>query len=451
MMTGTSRRMDLPRGFSDVEPNRMATLQRVEQRWFEQCALAGFQPVQVPAVGFTDTFVTGHHASGERIYRFPDRRGRDLALVSDSLPALLRLAGSRGLPDQRLSYACPVFRYERKPRRHFHHLGLMEVSRVPGDSASQLRSIRRLIETIAAFLRPYLAAEFTVTDPGIWHELVSQFVPPENVSSYLDRLRRTPIGDRLSMLRADGAPDAVTATVDLLADEDKPDTATRAVPAYVLTRIRNTRALVDALNRQGIQAIPNLNELHASEFHDGLACLVRHGSVLLGDGGSYSRFATDFLGTPVSAHAAVIGLERVADIAGKSDYVTSAADIAVLAFPDSRSAEHADQLTSSLREQGIAVWDSTVVMPIRRYLRNLADLNIPLSVLIGQDEVRSADFRVRDRSGEIHTVPKEELPIWLAERIGRDTARVFVGPQPGPSTPSATVRPSAGGTQSASA
>ncbi|WP_327116602.1 ATP phosphoribosyltransferase regulatory subunit [Nocardia sp. NBC_01730] len=416
MITGTSRHMDLPRGFSDVEPNRMAMLQRVEQRWFEQCALAGFQPVQVPAVGFTDTFVTGHHASGERIYRFPDRRGRDLALVSDSLPALLRLAGSRGLPDQRLSYTCPVFRYERKPRRHFHHLGIMEVSRVPGDSTSQLRSIRRLIETIAAFLRPYLAAEFTITDPGIWYELAAQFVPPENVSGYLDRLRRTPIRERLPMLRADGAPDSAIATVALLAGEDKPD-AVSAVPASITARIRNARGLVDNLNRNGIQAISNLNELHATEFHDGMAYLVRHGRLLLGDGGSYSRFATDFLGAPVSAYAAVIGLERIADLAAKPDEVTSAADIAVLAFPDSHSAEHAGQLTSSLREHGIAVWDSVVVMPIRRHLRNLADLNIPFSVLIGQEDVLSPVYRVRDRSGEIHTVAKEGLSHWIIPRI----------------------------------
>ncbi|MET8779039.1 ATP phosphoribosyltransferase regulatory subunit [Nocardia sp. NPDC004654] len=414
-MTATSRHMDLPRGFSDVDPIAMPALRQAEQHWFAQSALSGFQPVQVPAVGFADTFVTGHNASGDRIYRFPDRRGRELALVSDSLPALLRLAANRGLPEQRLSYKCPVFRYERKPRRHFHHLGLMEITRATTDPESQLCALRRLIETIAAFLPPHLTAEFTISNPGIWYELVQQFVPPNMVSSYVDRLRRTPALERGALLRADGAPDTVIAAADSLAGNRQSGVVAQ-VPASFHAQIDNAHQLVEQLQRHQVSAVLDLNELHASEFHDGLAFILRHNAVVLGDGGSYGRFASHFVDSPTSAYAAVVGLERIADLTASLVETPPAADIAVLSFPDTESAEHADHLAATLRSRGIAVWDCRLVMPLRRHLRDFAELSIPLTVLIGPEETRSAMYRVRDRSGKVHTVPKERLPSWMLAR-----------------------------------
>ncbi|MBV7706804.1 ATP phosphoribosyltransferase regulatory subunit [Nocardia nova] len=397
--------------------------QQLERRWFTQCALSGFQPVQVPPVGFTDTFVTGHHAAGERIYRFPDRRNRDLALVSDSLPALLRLAGSQTLSAQRLSYCCPVFRYERKPRRHFHHLGIMEVAQIPFDPELQSRAIRRQISIIADFLKPIVNAQFTITDPGIWYELTQRFVPAEKVSGYLDRLRRTRPQERGAALRADGAPAWIIATMEALVGDGNLD-AINSAPESITVRIAVDRELVDLLKHDGINASLNLGELHASEFHDGIAFQVWHGSSLLGDGGSYGRFASEFLNDHLSSCAGVVGLEKVADLAGHHHETIRAADIAILAFPQKQSMKCADELTSMLRNHGIAVWDDLLTMPVRRHLRNIAALNIPLSLLIGENEVTSEDCRIRDDSGALFTVPKNDVRNWIAERIERAAQRM---------------------------
>ncbi|MBF6216211.1 ATP phosphoribosyltransferase regulatory subunit [Nocardia puris] len=413
-MTVTSRHTDLPRGFSDADSTRTAALRRVEHRWFEKCALAGFRAVEVPPVGFADTFTTGHYASGDRIYRFPDRRGRELALVSDSLPALLRFAGTHRLPEQRLSYRCPVFRYERKPRRYFHHLGLMELTRPTIEQANQISALRRLISTVTAFLPSSLAADFTISNPAIWFDLVRMFVRPEQVGDYVDRLRRVPVDERQAMLVADNAPPAAVAVADLLAQR-RPHDDTTTVPEPIRSGIDCARQLVEQLRRQRIRADTDLNELHASEFHDGLAFVVRHNGVVLGDGGNYSSFASKFLGFPTSAYAAVTGLERITDLTDSSAEPVRAADLAILSFPDHLSTEHAHHLVANLRGRGIAVWDCELTLPLRRHLRDFADLNIPLSVLIGPEEIKSAEYRVRDRSGEVCRVPHDELADWIMD------------------------------------
>jgi histidyl-tRNA synthetase len=425
----TGRPLDLPRGFHDIDPNRMAVYQTLQQEWFNACRLAGYQPVHVPPVGFAETFTTGHHATGQKLYQFADRRGRNLALVSDSLPALLRLAHARNLPDQRLSYCCPIFRYERRPRRHFHHLGLMEVLDRPIHLAEQYRATSRLAQVITGFLASRVPVTFTVTDPGLWHAIVATATPAGRAADVLNSLRRLSPQQRPGQLRQDGAPAVLVHLAELLAadpalaGETNGQRAIDALPQALHDRITGSRDLADVLRRQGTEAEVDLGCLHASEFHDGPSFLLRPRSQqrLLGDGGSYGHFAHAFLGTPAAVHSAVIGLERLADLTVADDVITPA-DIAVLARPEPAAIIHADRLTAALRAAGIAVWDLVQTKNLEKHLRDIAALAIPHSVLIGPQELSSANYIIRDSTGGLHVVPEYELGPWLTRRLPRSSA-----------------------------
>jgi histidyl-tRNA synthetase len=422
-----SRHLELPRGFHDVMPDRMKTSRHVQEQWFRTCALAGYQAVEVPPVGFAATFTTGHHAAGERFYRFPDRRDRDLALVSDSLPAVLRLAAARHQHEQRLSYCCPIFRYERRPRRYFHHLGLMEVSDHPSSLSEQLRSSRRLAEILVDFLVPYCAPEFTITDPGLWRELIAQFLPEPKHAEYLNALRHIPPQARHDRLRDDGASEAVGTAARLVISGGTTTIVSDKASAHVTLlssvseRILACRDLARALQRRGVEAHVDLNELHASEFHDGPSFLVRHGQGrLIGDGGCYGHFARTFLmrEPAVTAHAAAIGLERLVDIVSEGELPNDrSADLAVLAAPEPEILKQAEYLTTSLRRAGVSVWDIVISRPISHHLRDLVDLAIPYSVRIGHRELSSASYSIRDRAGELHPVEQCHIAEWLISRI----------------------------------
>ena len=416
------RHLALPRGISETEPSRTPLQRALVEEWFDTCALFGFQAVQVPAIGFADTFTRGHHATGDRIYQFPDRRGRELALVSDSLPAVLRFASTRRHPEQRLSYSCPIFRYERRPRRHFHHLGLMEVHDRPGTMAAQVRSTLRITQVLHEFLRNQLSVSFTITDPGLWHILAGLFRPAEKTAEYLNLLRHIPVHDRAQRLRSDGAPDPVVQMADLLAVDPALTSWSDLLPVGgswdgLRDRVAACHQVAQALRMEGAHASTDLTELHASEFHDGPSFLLRAGGGrVLGDGGSYGRFAQAFLPTPARIYAGIIGLERLADLIAGDEIAHPAADLAILATQGVATQQCADRLAVSLRSASVSVWDTVLNRPTRQHLRDLAALAIPYSIIVGERELRATEYRVRDCSGTLHLVAHAELAQWLTKR-----------------------------------
>jgi len=189
----------------------------------------------------------------------------------------------------------------------------------------------------------------------------------------------------------------------------------------VSERIAGCRELAGSLRQCGAEASVDLGELHASEFHDGPSFVIRHPQgQLLGDGGCYGRFASTFMASPTAAYAAVIGLERLVDIVPEHEqHDRPSADLAVLATPEPEVIEHADQLNATLRRSGISVWDVIITRPIRQHLRDLGDLAIPYSVLIGSRELSVDSYTVRDREGNLHVVDQQHLADWIVSEGAR--------------------------------
>ncbi|WP_326828792.1 ATP phosphoribosyltransferase regulatory subunit [Streptosporangium sp. NBC_01810] len=405
----------------DVTPELAEAHNQIRHDWFETCRLSGFQPVEVPPVGFADTFTAGHHAAGERTYHFPDRAGRELALVSDSLPSLLRLTAGRKAVDQRIAHCTPVFRYERRPRRHFHHLGLMEVHFRRLTPPEHQAATARLLFTLADFLTGRLNFTVTLSNPGLWRGLIASGTASPELSGVLNRLRTAHASQRPSLLHESGADDAAVLLAEqLVAAPSGAELLRNGGPAS--EQVAACHSLAEQLRARGMNAIIDLSELHASEFHDSTAFLLRPDNEprLLGDGGSYGAFAEAFIGTPTSLHSAVIGLERLADLQGPKVAVPPAV-IALLAEPHDEMIKIADSICRELRGQGIAVWDVLISKPLRQHLRDFARLGVPYSVLIGERELADSLLTIRDQDGRHHRVARTDLAGWLATQANGRT------------------------------
>ncbi|MCD0453244.1 ATP phosphoribosyltransferase regulatory subunit [Actinocorallia sp. API 0066] len=400
----------------DVSPDRLVIYDQIRRDWFDVCRLSGFQGVEVPPVGFAETFQAGHNAAGERTYQFPDRAGRDLALISDSLPSVLRLAAGRKLPSQRLTHCTPVFRYERRPRRHFHHLGLMEVHFRTLTPREHLAATARSLTTVADFLADRCAFTVVLTDPGLWRAAISRTATGHVVDQLLNRLRTAPASRRPAILHeACADPDATQLAESIAADPSGAQLLQDGGPE--MQRLLTCYTLADRLRAKGVKVAIDLTELHASEFHDGPAFLLRPDGDqrLLGDGGSYGIFAEKFVGAPTSLYSAVLGLERLADLQPPAPGLPPA-EIAVLAEPQEEAIKLADNLRVELQSHRIAVWDVLRTRAIRQHLREFADLGLPYSTIIGERELIGAPLVVRSRDGQHHNVPGPDLAAWLVAR-----------------------------------
>jgi ATP phosphoribosyltransferase regulatory subunit HisZ len=387
----------------------------------------GHRLVRVPPVGMSETFEIGHHAAGERTYAFPDRSGRPLVLVPDSLPAIAALVARRAEAAPRVSFSCPVFRYRHSHRRHWHHLGALTVVPAPlagvDDDAFM---VERLLSLMLSFVAPRLSVRVILTDLGIWRlRLRADGLTREAVASTLHELSLRSDEERPRWLAGRGVGAETlrfadhAARVPALHDGDAGGLvdSLRGEAAGRASRLLALASRIQA--RHAVAVEVRLGELHAAEFHDGLAfqILAAADDRRLGDGGSYSDYARRFFPREVALYSTVLGLEEMARrTAGPP---TPAAAVMLWSGPERAAHELAAEIADALRAAGIAVHEEPASGHIDKALRQLEALQIPHFIRVGDSEVRTGILRVRAHRGALTELPRERLVEWLREQSGR--------------------------------
>ncbi len=114
-MSDKNRRLMTPDGVRDLLPGTAGRKRQVENRVLETFSLFGYREVATPAIEYSSTFTGEMNGDLEgKLYRFPDERGRTMALRPDFTFPLARLAATHlageALP-LRLCYGGSVWRY----------------------------------------------------------------------------------------------------------------------------------------------------------------------------------------------------------------------------------------------------------------------------------------------------------------------------------------------------
>jgi histidyl-tRNA synthetase len=134
-----------PRGTEDLLPNRLAALTGAVAAGMRIASSFGYREIATPIFESTELFVRGVGDTTDvvrrEMYTFPDRSGRSLTLRPENTAPVLRAFGESSLrelsPPVRLSYAGPMFRYDRPGRgryRQFHQFGVEAI----GDGEAEL-------------------------------------------------------------------------------------------------------------------------------------------------------------------------------------------------------------------------------------------------------------------------------------------------------------------------
>ncbi len=134
-----------PRGMDDLLPREMRIKRLVEQEVRKQFKLYGYEEVETPTVEYFELF---EKKSGEeireRMYVFPDRHGRRLALRPEVTPSIARLAATRlkatPLP-MRLGYIADCYRYDEPQwgrRRRFWQAGFEIIGSAAAESDAEI-------------------------------------------------------------------------------------------------------------------------------------------------------------------------------------------------------------------------------------------------------------------------------------------------------------------------
>ncbi len=140
-MTSISR----PRGTEDLLPDQLAAMNRARDVGMQVAQGYGYREIATPIFENTDLFIRGVGDTSDvvrrEMYTFSDRSGRSLTLRPEGTAPILRAFGESSLRELpapvRLSYAGPMFRYDRPGRgryRQFHQFGVEAV----GDAEAEL-------------------------------------------------------------------------------------------------------------------------------------------------------------------------------------------------------------------------------------------------------------------------------------------------------------------------
>lgn len=187
--------VDLVRGMRDVMPAEYLTSRHIQTILERTIASFGYQTIDAPIIEHRELYLRklGEDLVG-KVYEF-SFGGRDLALRPEWTASVLR-AYVAGMQDQplplRLSYAGPVFRYER-PQRHTYR----QFTQVGGEIIGGLppRADAEVIALACAGLNAAGVTDYTVRigHIGLARELLSRFDLPERTRGLLvwslERLR----------------------------------------------------------------------------------------------------------------------------------------------------------------------------------------------------------------------------------------------------------------------
>ncbi len=409
------------RGTRDFYPEAMSTRQWLYRKIRRASESFGYQEFDGPFLEKVELYAakSGEELVREQSYVFPDRGGELIALRPELTPSLARMVAQLGrgavLPLRWWSFG-PFWRYERtqkgRSREFFQwNIDLIGVDRAEADAellavACELfRSTGLKPDLVRIKVNNRRLAENQLNKIGIEGTTLSE------AYQLIDRKEKMTASDWKDYAASIGfSTNQINAMLEMLSLED----AWRGSPELVAFF-----ATAEALG------ISDYVEFDASvirglDYYTGTVYEARD---IAGDfrsilgGGRYDHLVSAIGGEPVTATGFAMGdvvFSLVLESFGLTPELrTNPAQIFIPSF-DAELMGPTLQLTSELRNAGYRVEWYPMPVKLAKQFKYSDRQGIPISILLGPDEVESGTVAVKDmKSGEQEMVLRMDLPDYL--------------------------------------
>ena len=407
-----------PRGTSDILPKEQAYWRYIEQKVVNICQLYGYERIDAPAFEdyrlFSRSVGEGTDIVEKEMYTFEDRGGNKITLRPEGTAPVCRAYlehGLHNLPQPvKLYYIAPIFRYERpqsgRYRQHyqfgyeaigdddpaldaevidmawqfFQHLGICHLS-------LQLNSIgcKQCRPEYLSVLKDYYA--------NYTHDLC----PDCKI-----RLKRNPLRllDCKKPLCHQIASSAPKSTDYLCQQCDEHFSQLKRYLGLLELPFEVNHCLVRGLDyytRTVFEVQPEVEGAQST----------------LGGGGRYDNLIEELGGKPTPAIGFAAGIERIILNLKKQDVPipTLSRPQVFVAYTGDAARDEAIKLASALRQAGIGVIKAIGSKSLKAQLRQANTLGAHYTVIIGEQEVKTATVILRDMTNARQkTVPLSHLP-----------------------------------------
>jgi histidyl-tRNA synthetase len=328
-------------------------------------------------------------------------------LSPDSAPLVIRwiAAQEKTINPHRLFFTSPVFRYRNQKYRYFRHVGFA-LANAADNCEQENVALITLFSLMSQFFRDDCdhPVSITLSDAGIWHELLSDEIPAvEERRKLLHQLRFRKQEHPESLL---GKQIRSTKTIDLMirlleCGELNTDYSVRTSARWA--RLNSLREKISL--RAGVCVNVEPGCLRGTETQNSITAQFKNDKgELCGDGGCYSDYARNISSSVRSFFSVATGLEYLVE---NQRPKPSPPMLCILSFDD--MLDQAQQIEFSLRANGIGV----LVQPVTRNLaatERLLPPNTEWVVIVGRKESLCGRFEIRStKRGATRTVSISEL------------------------------------------
>ena len=407
-----------PRGTSDILPGEQAYWRYVEQKAAHICQLYGYQRIDTPA--FEDTRLFSRSAGEytdivqKEMYTFQDRGGNSLTLRPEGTPSVCRAYVQHGLHNLpqpvKLYYITPIFRYDRPQAgryRQHHQFGYEAIGDV--DPALDAEVIDMAWQFFASLgLRRFSLQINSIgckkCRPDYLSVLTNHYAPHtrELCSDCKTRLKRNPL--RLLDCKKSSCQNLASSapqSFDYLCPECK----------HHFNLLKRYLGLLEIPFEVNHRLVRGLDYYTRTVFE--IQPEEERAQSTLGGGGRYDDLIEELGGKPTPALGIAIGLERIIlDLKKQNVPIPPLPGPQVfIACIGEEARAVAIKLAATLRRAGIGAIEAVGSRSLKAQLRQANTLNVPRTVIIGDEEVKTATVILRDMTtSQQKTVPLDRLP-----------------------------------------
>jgi len=429
------------KGFQDFLPDKMTLKQRMIATILEESRKAGFQPIDTPALEYTESLLGVGGETDKQVFRFLDNGGRDVALRFDLTVPFARFVaehyGELTFPFKRVQMG-PVWRAEKPQKGRYREFWQCDLDIIGGDPLLADLEILLCFQNILHHLS-LGAFTMEVGHRGVLSALLETLLGAEGKTQepailiLLDKLDK--IGKeavRLALQELGFSGEKVDVLLELLAPADREETDLDAVKSWLQGQ---EKALYELAHLQELKRIllPLLDTHHTGTFRIRLG-IVRglgyytgivfettlpshpeYGSIC--SGGRYDHLADRFSKQALPGVGASVGLDRLlAALMEDKETVEAAYTGFFVAVATEDAQAYAFQLLQTLRKKGHVAECSVKGGKLGAQFKWANRMKFRYVVTVGSEEVSAQTVRLRDM--EANTEKTYSLSeLWEVFRI----------------------------------
>jgi histidyl-tRNA synthetase len=419
------------RGTQDILPARFAEKVDAQvERWLlvetaarEIFHLYGFDEIRTPIIERTELFERGVGTDtdvNKEMYTFADGEGESISLRPESTAPVVRAFNEHGLFNQpgltKLFYIGPQFRRERPQKgryRQFSQIGV-EVLGQSDDPAIEAE----VIEMLDTYLR-----RLGITDAEL---LINSIGDGNCRPAYVESLKAA-IETRLGDLCANCNQRYESNPLRVLdCKEESCQQVLNELPAITDMLCEPCRAHFDSfrtlLDDRGIKYTITPRLVRGLDYYMRTAFEIT-GSQLgaqntIVGGGRYDGLSEMLGGRPMKGFGFALGVERmVLSIPDASVNPGAAAPALYIAYIGDEARRHSFALGRRLRDAGVSLVVDLEGRKLKKSLAVANSLGSRFALIIGEDEIKSGAYVLRDMAtGEQRNLRETEVIAYLKER-----------------------------------